>query len=497
MEKKIIHFETLGCRLNQDETEGAARVFSLNGFTTDLEAASAATPQDENVILCIINTCTVTSKAEQKARRIMRLLLKTYPKSLLIVTGCYAELDREEISAICPERISILPGTSKYVLSQIATEMNGGSLCNLTHENLDEFISRKLNSMENMNASSERSKRLVLNPQKKELSLNNFALYTPVFEKHTRPSIKIQDGCNNACTFCRIHLARGSSISLDVESVLSRVKELEKNDATEVVFTGVNLSQYLGECSDGSKLNFAGLLALLLKETSKIKFRISSFYPQHVNEELCAVLKDERVQPFFHLSVQSGSDEILKRMARPYKAETVLKAVELLRNTKSDTFISCDIIAGFPGETEADFEQTKLLCQKAKFSWIHAFPFSPRKGTPAFSMKNQIPERIKDERVKWLTENAIQNKIDYISSFAKKRLEAVVENSRSQRLAKENDSEKKLLHAVTDNFIHVEFVSEGSIAPGQKIFVKILNAKPEAIREGREVEAAAEFDGLA
>ena len=332
MPGNIIHFDTLGCRLNQDETEGAARVFSLNGFQCDLESTTGKTPVNNQVILSVINTCTVTSKAEQKARRIIRLMLEKYPESLVLVTGCYAELDKEEITGICPERIVILPGTKKFILSLIPANIKNG-IFNSEHKSgtilslkkLDDFIQKNMKSIE--------ESRLL---NKKAFVLNNFTLYTPVFEKHSRPSIKIQDGCNNACTFCRIHLARGKSVSLEVEKVLERVRELEAAGAGEVVFTGVNLSQYAGKNSTGQIFDFADLLSFLIENTKFIHFRISSFYPQHVNEKLCQVLVSPRVQPFFHLSVQSGSDNILKLMNRPYNAQTVIDAVKLLRIAKKN-----------------------------------------------------------------------------------------------------------------------------------------------------------------
>ena len=528
--KKIVHFDTLGCRLNQDESEGAARVFYLNGFDVSLEGTSAQTPVNEDVILSVINTCTVTSKAEQKARRIIRLMLEKYPLSLVLVTGCYAELDKEEISSICPDRILILPGKKKFLITQIAPAMKNGlfdcqekndcleksgcqekndcqekSDCQeknekpfLSFKKLDDFIKENLSLLGKIEDENLKEKNNFLqNPGKNNSGilniqtlskLDNFSLYTPVFEKHSRPSIKIQDGCNNECTFCRIHLARGKSISLDADKVLARVKELEEGGASEVVFTGVNLSQYAGKTVDGRVIDFASLLELLIKETSFVKFRISSFYPQHITDRLCKILSSPRVQPFFHLSVQSGSDKILKAMKRPYDAECVLNAVKLLRIYKHAPFISTDIIAGFPGESEEDFALTKKLCQQASFSWIHAFPFSPRKGTPAYDMKNQIPERIKDERVKWLFENAIENKIKYIERFLNEELSAITENSRSLRL--KNQSENiKIVNCVTENFIHVQIPFDQEIPNGKKINVKITKVLEENIRGGKEVEA--------
>lgn len=472
---RVVHFETLGCRLNQDESEGAARCFSKSGFVTDMDSISSKTEISQDVILCVINTCTVTAKAEQKARRIIRLLLEKFPNAPLIATGCYAELDGKQITEICPDRICILPGAKKFVLSRIAEEAAGGLL----------DVERKLLTRNNLQA-------FIDECSKEDVSakLNKFTLFTPIFEKHSRSSLKIQDGCNNNCSFCRIHLARGKSVSLDVDEVVSRAIELETHGAVEIVLTGVNLSQYAGKTSDGLLLAFGVLLERLLAETYKVKYRISSFYPQHVTEDLCRTLSDKRVQPFFHLSIQSGSDSILEKMCRPYKVEHVERAVDLLRKYKPGCFISCDIIAGFPGETDDDFALTEKLCREKKFAWIHAFPYSPRPGTAAKDMKPQIPERIKDSRVKVLSSYAVNGKIDFIKTCIGETFEAVVENSRSMRLGL---TASNVFHAVTDNFIHVEFRSIVPVSQGTVVKLKVTSVLEESIKDGREIEALGEL----
>jgi len=484
--KATIHFETLGCRLNQDETEGAARSFADNGFVIDLEQLTAQSPEQNDTILGVVNTCTVTGKAEQKARRTIRLLLEKCPRAIVIVTGCYAEVDSNSITALCPERIAVLPGTKKFLLAQIAKDMrllaeNGGDC--IAIQKVNDYIAEKCAAA----GTAAKSQILGKNSNDaQQCKLDAFTLYTPVFEKHSRASIKVEDGCNNSCTFCRIHIARGKAVSLDVDEVLSRVQQLERSGMHEVVFTGVNMSQYAGKTHDGHSASFAELLATLIQKTERISFRVASYYPQCITEELCAVLRSERVQPSFHLSIQSGSDAILKKMNRPYSRQTVLDAIARLRTAKENPFIACDIIAGFPGESEQDFEQTKKLCDEAHFAWIHAFPFSPRPGTPAFTMTPKIPERIKDERVAWLTEKAVQGKTAYISSFSGKSLAAIVENSRSQRANKTGDC---LIHAVTSNFIHVQCSSLQPVEQGTLIYVRIENPLVQNIKSGLEIEA--------
>ncbi len=465
--KNTIHFETLGCRLNQDETEGAARAFRESGFNVCLGGASASSEEDENVILCIVNTCTVTTKAEQKARRIIRLLLQKYPESQVLVTGCYAELDGKDIKSI-DERIVILSGEKKYLLKK-----------------LPEFLRKKIQSEDICFPLDSSAIQKYIDEYENDEHLDAFSLYTPVFEKHSRSSIKIQDGCNNNCSFCRIHLARGKSVSLSPEKILSRVRELEQSGHDEVVFTGVNLSQYAGKTPIGKTYSFSDLLEYLINGTESIKFRISSFYPQHVTKELSEIIKSPRVQPSFHLSIQSGSDRILKLMNRPYSRNEVYNAVSLLRQSKENPFISCDLIAGFPGESEDDFELTKSMCDDLDFSWIHAFPFSARPGTAAFSMKPKVPERIKDERCAWLNEKALRGKINYINLFNGKCLNAIVERKRFARWT-----------CVTENFLHAEFSSPLIFEPGTEICVKIENPLEDNIKNGKETECSCTFESV-
>lgn len=483
----IIHFETLGCRLNQDESEGAARCFADAGFSIDMENLSSASAPQDNAVLGVINTCTVTGKAEQKARRIIRLMLDKLPHAVVLVTGCYAELDAAQIRAIDEQRICVLAGTRKYLLAAVAREMAGGSLCvregRFSRDSLDSFLCAVRYVPRAAASPLSGGSAAPLAPD----AARSFDLYTPAFERHSRASVKIQDGCNNACSFCRIHLARGRSQSLPVPEVLRRVQELERRGVQEVVFTGVNLSQYAGLMAGGGTASFAGLLDVLLSETSALRFRVSSFYPQHITEDLCERLAAPRVQPSFHLSVQSGSDRILSLMRRPYCAADVLRAVRLLRSTKRQPFLSCDIIAGFPGEDGDDFAATQDLCRSVDFAWIHAFPFSPRPGTPAYSMRPQVPERVKGERVRWLTEAAVQGKLHYIEAFVGRTLPAVAERSRAQRVGGGQHS----VHAVTENFLHVQCQASRPVEPGAAVSVRIEAPLEASVRAGRETDCLA------
>lgn len=446
-----IHFETLGCKLNQIESESVARSFIDANFSAQMENSTAEGKTNKETILCIINTCTVTSKAEQKARRIFRLLLQKFPNAILIITGCYAQLDGLFIESM-DERIIVLPGQKKdflVFLPQFLQE-NPSILAPTS------FIERK-NAIKTFFTTK--------NQHFSENNEHEFLLSTDTFLQHSRASIKIQDGCNNHCTYCRIRLARGKSISLSPTTILERIKKLEENNQQEVVITGVNLSQYAHHFDDGTSCDLASLLDFILKNTKNIAIRISSLYPQRVDSALCEILNSPRIQPHFHLSIQSGSEKILSVMNRPYKKEHILKAIERIRTIKPEAFLACDIIVGFPGETEEDFLQTYELCKQCNFSWIHIFPFSPRPGTEAFSMQNQIPSAIKNERVKKLTQLAEKQNEEYLQLFVGKNRPAIIEKRTSS-----------VLKGVTDNFIHFEVTNTKNTAlQGKSVTVTITN----------------------
>lgn len=466
---KIVRVETLGCRLNQIESESIARIFLEDSFDVKMNSTTSSSPENHDVCLCILNTCAVTQKAEQKARRIIRLMLCKYPFATIIVTGCYAQLSSEEISKI-DERICVVGGLIKSRLASVSQLLkNQIELNRFEPVYFAKFLDKKINNTKET---------------KEGFAEDAFNLSTISFISHSRASIKIQDGCNSNCSYCAIHLARGKSVSLDVQTVLNRVLDLERNNNNEVVITTVNIAQYKGEYN-GKYFNFSQLLDFLLKNTTKISFRISSLYPQIVNDEFCRVISHERVRPHFHISVQSGSDKILSLMNRNYLSEDVYLACKKIREVKKDAFIACDIITGFPGETKEDFIKTMELCQKCDFAWVHVFPFSERKGTPACSMKGKVPQNESSERAKRLTQWAINNKINYISKFIGQERIGILEVSR-------NSSKNKKTHGMTDNFIHFELDSDFDFEEKSNIKIKIIKPYIDSIIKGGDIEALAE-----
>ena len=428
-----VRIETLGCRLNQVESEALAVRFAETGFNVfSKEAEASILP----VKLCIVNTCTVTGKAEQKARRLIRLLLKEHEDAVILVTGCYAELEADSIEKI-NERIIAFSGKKKDELDGLPHFLKDACLKNKDLNEDPVNLKKNLLIFRNKIYSKENQQDKSFLIKERERRKSMFKLSSPVFVFHSRASLKIQDGCNNACAYCRIRLARGTSVSLPAEEAVRRIVQIEKNGAAEVVLSGVNLSQYRDEKYGG----FANLLAMLLENTKKIRLRISSMYPECVDEDILKIVENKRICPHFHLSVQSGSNKILKAMNRPYREADIRRAVNNLRKVKDNPFIGCDIITGFPSETEEDFLQTFKMCEDLKIPGIHVFPFSARPGTKAFLMKSKVPEREAGRRALLLSELSGKNYQSYLASCNGKLFFGVIEkpqNNEDLRIVTEN-----------------------------------------------------------
>jgi threonylcarbamoyladenosine tRNA methylthiotransferase MtaB len=403
-----VAFRTLGCKLNQLETESVADAFS--------QAGAIIRPFGEEADLYIVNTCTVTGKAEQKARRVMRQALLQNPRALVLVTGCYAQMDPEGLALVHPRTV-VLPGDEKSALLLLADWLQDNWQ---GHGDLQDAVLEWKSGLAGTTATPDTA------------VLDRFAYHPKTFAFHSRPSIKIEDGCNNRCAYCRVCLARGPAISLPHDRVLVRVLELERAGKAEVVLTGINLAQY----RDGT-MRFPNLLSYILGHTEKIRFRISSYEPELIDEAFLRAFADPRVQPHVHLAVQSGSSAVLRRMARPYAAERIAEAVTALRKTRDNPFIAADMIAGFPGETDAEFQETLSLCRDLDFAWIHPFPFSARPGTKAFDMRPKVPERVAGERVAALSELARTGKARYVERTIGKIVGVILENGCNLELAEE------------------------------------------------------------
>ncbi|GHU12813.1 tRNA (N(6)-L-threonylcarbamoyladenosine(37)-C(2))-methylthiotransferase MtaB [Spirochaetia bacterium] len=400
-----VSFYTLGCKLNQLETESVAGAFRAAGFEVlPWESRRRAS-------LILINTCTVTSKAEQKARRLIRLALRENGAPL-IVTGCYAQLEAAVLAALRTghgngRRLFVVPGAEKDRLLDLPRFLAGAPF---TEDTAPAMLEKWLGLQSEGGADG------------------SFRFSPADFSFHTRPFLKIQDGCDRRCAYCRVPLARGGSRSLAAPEVLARLTALESQGAAETVLTGVNIAQY--RCPQSGR-DLGELLAFLLDNTTGIAIRLSSIEPEPgiLNGAFKKALSHPRLRPHFHLSLQSGSAAVLAAMYRPYGPEQVRESIAALRTAKCDPFLACDIICGFPGETEEDFGQTYRLCEETGFAWIHGFPFSPRPGTAAFSRKNRVSERETESRLERLLELSQAGRNAYAARWVGKTVDAVALDS--------------------------------------------------------------------
>jgi threonylcarbamoyladenosine tRNA methylthiotransferase MtaB len=438
---------TLGCKLNQLESEAIAGAFKARGFQVLPWGAAAD--------ILVVNTCTVTSKAEQKARRIIRRALRDNPAACLLVTGCYAQLDGPSLAALEGEavftapaeaprhgrnRIVVLSGDLKSALLELPAYLCGGDFAGDPAE-LPALLERWRDGRAAGGGLGETRREPRGNPGVSPLEEprgetpggNPFAFKVEDFSFHSRAFLKIQDGCDHACSYCRVSLARGKSRSLDAREVLARLRALEDRGYGEAVLTGVNLNQYRdGQGRDGlgrDGLDLGGLLTLLLEGTRSIALRLSSLEPEGLSPEFLTVLANPRIRPHFHLSIQSGSRGILEKMRRRYTPEGIEAAVRRLRDLREDPFVACDLITGFPGERDEDFQATVDLCRRIGFAGIHAFPYSRRPGTEAFSFPNPVSEGEAVSRVNALLALAREGREAYIRRWLGKPLTAIVEAS--------------------------------------------------------------------
>lgn len=449
-----IRLETLGCKLNQAESESFAALCMQAGFS--IYTVPKDNSDADNVLLCFINTCTVTGKAEQKARRLIRLLIRQHPHAALLVTGCYAQLEAAALKALHPH-IIVFPGQQKDLLIHLPQFL---STCAQNYHELERNV-----LIEQVRAYCLQLQTPVHPRQIKNAQTELFTLSSSHFLFHSRALIKIQDGCNNACAYCRIRLARGKSVSLEAAEVLARIRRIENGGISEVTLTGVNLSQYKSSIGD-----FADLLKFLLNNTT-IRIRISSLYPERIDDALVPLLAHPNICPHFHLSVQSGSNTILRAMHRAYSQETVYEAVAKLRTAQHNPFIGVDIITGFPGETEKDFAETYQMCKDLQFAGIHAFPFSARPGTEAWFMQPKVPERIAGERVKQLSLLSKQHETAYYAQWHGSTVYGVIECTNNKQFT-----------VTTENYLSLPAEYSGILTGGEYVQVLITEHTAKILR---------------
>lgn len=382
-----VSFYTLGCKVNQYETEAMLELFKNSGYTiVDFE---------ERADIYIINTCTVTNEADKKSRKIFSKAKKNNSSAIVAAVGCYAQAAKEQLE----ENINldlIIGNNKKTQIVKIIEDY-------IKEHNIQSYVKDMMleNDFENM-----------------EISFSG---------EKTRAHIKIQDGCNQFCSYCIIPFTRGRVRSRRPELVLKEIIKLVSNGYKEVVLTGIHMASY------GVDLEQYRLVDLL-EEINKIeglsRIRLGSLEPTLITDEFAnRIGKMEKLCPHFHLSLQSGCDETLKRMNRRYNTEEYINAVNRLRSNFSDPSITTDIIVGFPGETDEEFAETCSFVQKIEFADVHIFKYSMRKGTKAASMNNQVDENVKAQRSRELTEirNTLCNR--YMKGYLGKNMEVLFEDA--------------------------------------------------------------------
>ncbi len=426
----VVAFHTLGCKVNHYETEAIWQLFKEQGYErTEFESTAD---------VYVINTCTVTNTGDKKSRQVIRRAIRKNPDAVICVTGCYAQTSPAEIMAI--------PGVDIVVGTQDRTKML-------------EYIEQYKVERQPINA--------VGNIMKARLYEE---LDVPSFTDRTRASLKIQEGCNNFCTFCIIPWARGLMRSRDPKEVIKQAQALVDAGYKEIVLTGIHTGGY-GE--DMKDYNLAALLRDLDAHVVGLKrIRISSIEASQITDEVIDVLNhSDKVVRHLHIPLQSGSDTVLKRMRRKYTMEFFGERLDRLREALPGLAVTSDVIVGFPGETEEEFMETYNFIQKHRFSELHVFPYSKRTGTPAARMEDQVDEEVKNERVHRLIALSDQLAKEYASQFEEEVLEVIPE----EVFKDENGNPTDLYIGYTDNYLKVKFPATEDMI-GKIVKVKITKA---------------------
>ena len=401
--EKVVKFITLGCKVNQYETNAMAQKFLEKGYYIIEED----TPENADIKpdICIINTCTVTNMSDRKSRQMLRRMKEKNPSTIVVAVGCYAQVAKEELSKI--SEIDLVLGNNEKV--EIV-------------RHVEEYIKNHIKNVELEDVM-----------YSKEFSDFGDVTYT----EKTRAVIKIQDGCDRFCSYCIIPYARGRVRSRLPESIISEITQIASKGIKEVVITGIHIASYGKDfsMSKDQKLQNYRLIDLL-EEINSIsgicRIRLGSIEPLLITNEFVERLKKlEKICHHFHLSLQSGCDETLKRMNRRYTIEQFKEIVGLIRNAYDDVNLTTDIIVGFPGETDEEFSKTFKFLEEIKFYKMHVFKYSPRKGTKAAVMPNQISGDIKEARSRKLIELSDKNEIEYNESYIGKYVEVLFEEEKN------------------------------------------------------------------
>jgi len=413
------YVQNFGCRATQADGAAIERQFRERG----MEPAAAAS----TATVVVLNTCTVTAAADQDARAAIRRAHRENPGCQIVVTGCYAQR--------APQEIAALPGVTQVI-------------GNSHKHNLANFVS--LAQLENRELATE--------IHISDIFAHTELLAAPVFDaghERTRPNLKVQDGCDNRCSFCVIPYVRGQSRSLPLAEVLREVRSLVDAGYREVVLSGINLGRWGRDLPHSAwgepprPLGFENLVRAVLDKTSLEKLRISSVEPMDWSDELIALMaQSPRIAKHAHVPLQSGSDKILRSMHRKYRPWHYREKIEKIRAAMPTAAIGADVMVGFPGESESDFEETRRFIADLPFTYLHVFTYSSRPGTPAAGMPHQVPVQVARERNRILRELAMEKKSDFMRSFVDHTVDAITLN----------EFDGTHTDALTDNYLKLKLV---------------------------------------
>jgi threonylcarbamoyladenosine tRNA methylthiotransferase MtaB len=436
------YVQNFGCRATQADGAAIERQFEEYGL------ARAIGPTQAGIV--VLNSCTVTASADQDARAAIRRIHRENPGCQIVVTGCYAQRAPQEVASL-PGVARVIGNSHKHQLAEIVvssprpnypTQSGFVPVSSLTPEARGEiFVS--------------------------DIFAHTELLAAPVFDapnQRTRPNLKVQDGCDNRCSFCVIPSVRGQSRSLPLNQILSEIWALINSGYREVVISGINLGRWGRDLSAENRelateirslsnrerkvparqSHFEDLVRAILAETSLEKLRISSVEPMDWSDQLIRMMAESpRIAKHAHVPMQSGSDRVLRAMHRKYRPRHYREKIEKIRAAMPTAAIGADVMVGFPGESDSDFEETRRMIEELPFTYLHVFTYSPRPGTPAAGMRNQVPVQVARERNRILRELAAEKKLSFMRAFVGKTVEAITLNV----------SDGKSTEALTDNYL--------------------------------------------
>lgn len=417
---KNISVVTLGCKVNQYDTAAVINSLPAGKYRRNTNFTDSAD-------IYIIDTCTVTHKADSEARNYVNKAKKANPEGVVIVTGCYAQVSSGELSKL--DGVDYVVGNSHKFNTLIKLIRNG-----VVQEEPRVFVSD------------------IFKDKKRSFATPDINY----FPERTRAFLKVQDGCNYSCTFCIIPKARGRSRSLEPEEIIKRIETLTANGYREVVLTGIHLASYGRDIG----MDLLSLLQEIEQRRVINRVRLSSLDPADMNDELIDfAAESEIICPSFHISLQSGDKDILRKMRRRYKPEDFVRCTDRIRKTMPDASIGTDIMVGFPGESQQQFDNSYNLAKDSELTYFHVFPYSKRKNTAASNMEDQIDSKTKKNRSKLMRELGNSKKDKFYRRFIGKKLNAIVESNAG---------------GTTDNYIDIKLVEKVNKV-GEEVEVNIID----------------------